>query len=269
MGNKDSKQAGRRTPLGPDSSSGRFANAIDDAKGGRKEQENKAAMLNRKAIAYLHTGMYHEAEQMFEESLKLRRMLNQDNTPEFILTSHNLAVARGKLGHTDAPAALRKTIESMKEMDLNRNTTYANALANEGRLLAQNKLFDEAVQPFEEAKRLYEELRETESVAYYDAMRDFADCLVHNKPDRAVELCKHLDAILKTEQNIPRGRVMVTWARAEIALNDTEAARLLLETAISLLSKHDPTQPTWLTRKTAGPFLENAERLLVSLPKPN
>ncbi len=39
-------------------------------------------MLNRKALAYLQTGMYAEAESMFDESLKIRRMLNEENTPE-------------------------------------------------------------------------------------------------------------------------------------------------------------------------------------------
>lgn len=40
-------------------------------------------MLNRKALAYLQTGMHSEAETMFDESLKIRRMLNEENTPEY------------------------------------------------------------------------------------------------------------------------------------------------------------------------------------------
>lgn len=241
---------------------------IEEQLATRKEQV-EADSSNRQGMSLLHAGRFQEAADMFDKSLKVRRMLFQENTPEYTGVQLNHAVAIGRLQHRDSVHHYEEVFRKMKEMNLEGSAIHAGGLAHFGRYYDKLGKPDLAVKKMNEAIRVWESIGTThKSRDYFEAKRDLAEIYVNMEEGTpAIELCDTLLENTSKSDIITRGRIMIIAAKAEAAMGEKKKALQTVGDALMELNKHDPNEPQWLIRQKAEPFVKDGEQLKEALMK--
>lgn len=238
--------------------------AISEASESSHKEDVEAGVWNRKGIGYLKTQRFQDASAAFDESLKLRRMLNQENTAEYAWASLGYAVAQGHMRNRDSAQLFQDALSMFDKLNLTESPVFALGLADFGRYYFREKRFELGVKKMREALVVFKRIGDEKSKDYVDVLRDFAAAMSHveDHASESVEICKTLLELIPPVDNIGRGRTMLVYAQAALCLGHKDDALKLVEEAVVLLSRHDPGEPTWLTRQKSGPHLEEADELI-------
>jgi len=224
----------------------------------RTTETKRAAMMNRKGMAYLDSGMHEKALEAFEESLKIRQMLFQEGSAEYAVTLQNSAIALGKLGNNAAADRFQSALKALEAGNLS-DTMYADALANEARYMASVGSYTSAIANFDAALQLYDKHGKVSLPSYWEVLHDYARCcLDRGDASKAVVLCGKMEAGAGSD-SILLGRTKLMLGKAALKLGDRAQALQHLEHAEEILLRHVPNEPAWLSRQRTQKWRDDIE----------
>ena len=191
-----------------------------------------------------------------------RRMLNQEETPEYAAASLNYAVAISHTGEGDVLDSFEQAFQMFERLDGTNTVAFALGVADLGRYHLRQNRAHEGVERLRDALL---KLSLVNDKAVVDVKRDLAEAmLADGQASEALSLCKEVLGEV-AEDNIARGRVFLTMSKASKTTGDQREAIAKAREAIVSLNKHNPNEPQWLTRQKAQTHLENAESYLKEL----
>lgn len=192
------------------------------------------------------------------------RMLNQEKTFDFAWTSLNYAVALSLTQNgTQVMSHFDEAFKLLEAQGKENSLVYAAGIAHQGRFLVRTSRIAEGVQRLRDAISRLERCEDKGSVKELAVVRkDLADTLSRSGDGAgAMELCRALLSEPAASENLWRGTLLVAKARAHLALGARDEAQAALDEARTVLVKHAPDEPGWLTRQKAAAPLQEADEL--------
>jgi len=235
-----------------------------------RKEDVEAGVQHRKGLVFLQNQRYDDALKAFDESLKFRRMLNQENTFEFAATSLQYAIALSlSTGGRMIMARFEEAFKLLRDLQATETLVYATGLAALGQWLVRDGRHKEGIDKLREALAVLARLPATEKGVKSETQTvrcELANALVAaGEAEESEQLCSRL--LEETGgDNVRRGQVLVVLARVKLKTGKTAEARELLRQTIDLLNKHVPDEPLWLTRQRGAVPLAAAEALLKEIP---
>lgn len=211
-----------------------------------------ATSLNNQAAIAAHQGDYEAARGAFEESLELKRTL--EDTPGILVTSSNLAILEGKLGEYEA--ARRRHEEILPPLrELGSPYVLSNCLASLGEiaLLSGDRIGGRTM--LEESLELRREVGDKAGILESQALLSRADCADGDRVSAELRLREGLE--LAEEIDDPGMLISALEARADLEAFLGDAARAIaLRTAAARIrseigARSFKADTTWRDRAVA------------------